>query len=98
MICRDILKELYGRHVRIGFKDGTSFMYCNKVTDNTEAEIKAEQKKFVDIVKTSYENAKAYLENFISWGYSPSSNKRLRKGEDEREALLKQKKNFGINV
>ena len=100
--CRDILKELYGRHVRIGFKNGTSFMYCNKVTDSTEAEIKAEQNKFVEKVRTSNENAKIDIANFESAGlekfsYKMKKNGRRFSSKDLKERynnLLNQKKNY----
>ena len=102
MRCSDILKELYGRHVRIGFKKGTNFFYCNLVTDKTVEEIDREQQKYREYSKKSLDNAVSDYDSFVLKGYDGYSLLIKKRGmkwnreetKDRYEKQLQQKKNY----
>lgn len=67
--CREVLPEFFGRHLRLGFVDGTGFIWCNLCGKDTEAEIRHEQNVIREQLTTSLNNSKMKLETLKSNGY-----------------------------
>lgn len=68
--CKDILAKYYNTHLRIGFRDGTGFIWCNLCSPYSIDEIRHEQNVLRDQLKISYDNAVSSLETLKKGGYA----------------------------
>ena len=78
MKIKEFLAEYEGKHVKVGFRNGTGFVWCGKVGESTMGELEKEQTAYFDRINTTYNNLRAKYEKLCEDGFDTWYNAQVR--------------------
>ena len=78
MKIKEFLELNNGEHVKIGFRNGTGFVWCGKVGESTMSELEKEQTTYFDRISTTYNNLRAKYEKLCEGGFDTWYNAQVK--------------------
>lgn len=93
LTCREMLPQWYGKHIKIGFNKGSSFVFCNVCNEGTEQELERVEDKIRKEMLRNIETATSKLKTLQTIGvegfiikmygrdYFPPPHKRVQAAE-----------------